>query len=164
MAARADRVYVFGEGLLSSYPLRDPNVDLTEVEVIIFNVGIILCFVISAGTVIICTVKVLYHFAVFAYYWYYDRLPETRYKELDCLEKEIELREEEIELKEAKIAQEARSVVIDVEIGVCKRIVENLQPILTNAEVRKLELEREKELLLQEISLRDNRQALDEID
>ncbi|KAJ3778217.1 hypothetical protein FB446DRAFT_699428 [Lentinula raphanica] len=178
MAAVADRLRVLGQGVLSSR-LWDPNgpalFDLTRDsstrstrEEVKTKFILILCIVISAGTLIFCIGSLLYHLVVFAYSWIYDRIPATRFIELNRLEKEFEQRreelkhrEEEVELKEARIAQEARSVEMDVEIGVCKRFVDILQPLVTNTEVRKVELEQDKERQLQEISRLRNREALD---
>ncbi|KAJ3816264.1 hypothetical protein F5880DRAFT_1619553 [Lentinula raphanica] len=86
--------------------------------------------------------------------WVYKRSPWSRASELAR-------RERSVELREASVARRAQTLALDVEIGVCKRLLETLRHSVTAAEDRASELQKE-ELLLQEI-LREESQGTGQI-
>ncbi|KAJ3752703.1 hypothetical protein EV360DRAFT_88490 [Lentinula raphanica] len=116
-------------------------------------VGVVICFALGLKLIIICVLKVCYYAAATACAWIYRCVMWSRIREL-------ERREKAVELKETMNACQARTLSLDIEIGVCKRLLEIFRGSVTSQEDRVLELEKEKELVWQEL-LCDEREALD---
>ncbi|KAJ3745219.1 hypothetical protein EV361DRAFT_950531 [Lentinula raphanica] len=157
MAAEPNRPDFFGSHLLYS-PFWDENgltffgltLDSTreEIKTTMADLGLFLCFMVCLSVYMASVLTVFYHVTVFACSWLYEHIPGIRNKEL-------ERREKALELKEAMVARKARTLALDVEIGVCNRLVKTLKHSLAATEVRKLELENERESLLQDNSSDD---------
>ncbi|KAJ3715436.1 hypothetical protein C8R42DRAFT_645836 [Lentinula raphanica] len=166
--AEPHRANFFGSHLLTP-PFWDPNLNgfsffgLTfdstreEVKATLFELGLFLCFMVIMSVYIFSVLAVFYHVTMFAGSWIYEHMPcirnkelERREKELEQREKELEQRERALELKESMVARQARTLALDVDIGVCNHLVKILKHSLTATEVRKLELENERVSLLPE--------------
>ncbi|KAJ3816956.1 hypothetical protein F5878DRAFT_646674 [Lentinula raphanica] len=116
--------------------------------------GISVCFMLGLGLIIFSTVRVCYRVTARTCSWLHGCNPWARIHEL-------EKREKAIEAQEVLVARQARSLVLDAEIGVCNRLLEIFRQSMTSAEDRAEALETEKELLLLEV-LRDERNATEQ--
>ncbi|KAJ3709912.1 hypothetical protein C8R42DRAFT_649097 [Lentinula raphanica] len=119
--------------------------------------GIALClalclyitFIVVAATFKVCTTVVR------VFHWICGCIPWGRAFELG------RLRERDVVLKEALNARQARTHSLEIEIEVCKRLLETLNDLVSSAEDRVLELEEEKELLLR-VTVRAEGETLDQ--
>ncbi|KAJ3834513.1 hypothetical protein F5878DRAFT_664703 [Lentinula raphanica] len=107
-------------------------------------VGIIFCFILGFGLIVVSVSKLCYFSVKRTCSWVCRRNPWARLHEL-------ERREKAVELEEALVVRQARTLALDVEIGVCKRLLEVLRHSVTSAEDREFELEKDKEALLEEV-------------
>ncbi|KAJ3764238.1 hypothetical protein EV360DRAFT_77656 [Lentinula raphanica] len=108
------------------------------------------------GIIVVATLKGCYNVTVKAYAWAckpWTRIREfeQRKKVVERWEKVIERREKAIELKETLIAHQAQNLALDVEIGVCKRLLDILKHSVKSTEEKTSALEKEKESLLHEV-------------
>ncbi|KAJ3770268.1 hypothetical protein FB446DRAFT_790633 [Lentinula raphanica] len=110
-----------------------------------------LCVVLGVSFVLIVAFKVCRYISGRACSWVYRCTPWSRASELRRREKDVELRE-------ALNARKARTLTLDVEIGVCKGLLETLKHSVAAAEERASELQKEKLLLSQEV-LREGNEA-----